>query len=72
MRRIAPAIRPFEQAAFNTANVGSTTLIMMSKPWPSPPSIADEGTSTSAAETGDESLPRSPSPSNGASTFETR
>jgi hypothetical protein len=68
VRRIAPAISPFEQAAFRTAKVGSTVLIMMSKPWPSLPSIADRGTSTPAADTGDESLPRRPKPSNGPDT----
>src|SRR5205085_7223558 len=68
VRRIAPAIRPFEQAAFKTANTGSTMLIIISNPWPSPPSIAEEFSSTPAAVTGDESLPRSPKPSNGPTT----
>ena len=43
VRRIAPAIKPFEQAALRTAKTGSTTPIMMSKPLPSPPSIAERG-----------------------------
>ena len=56
---------PTEQAALRTLNIGSTVPIMMSKPLPSSPSIAVAGTRTPSAETGDESLPRSPSPSNG-------
>ena len=35
---------PTEQAAFRTLNSGSTVPIMMSKPLPSSPSIADAGT----------------------------
>src|SRR4030095_14631706 len=55
---------PTEQAALRTLNIGSTAFIMMSKPLPSSPRIADSGTRTSSAHTGDESLPRNPSPSN--------
>src|SRR5206468_1457577 len=54
---------PTEQAALSTLNSGRTVPIMMSNPLPSFPSMADSGTRASLAETGEESLPRSPSPS---------
>ena len=58
---------PIEQAAFRTLNSGSTVPIMMSKPLPSSPSIADCGDARrQSAETGEESLPRSPKPIEGA------
>src|SRR5687767_758247 len=68
VRRTAPAIRPFEHAALSTAKAGSTMPIMMSNPCPSAPSIDAADTSTLVADTGEESLPRNPSPSNGPCT----
>ena len=65
-------MNPTEQAALSTLNSGSTTPIMMSKPSPSSPSIADAGDAASVGETGDESLPRSPRPSNGSLNLDAR
>src|SRR5690242_17915675 len=64
VRATAARMRPTEQAAFSTEKAGRTTPIMTSKPPPSAPSIADLGIDTASAYTGQESLPRSPSPSN--------
>ena len=41
--RTAASIKPTEHAAFRTLKTGSTIPIMMSKPFPSPPSIDVEG-----------------------------
>src|ERR1700686_2792612 len=59
---------PTEHAALRTLNIGRTVPIMISTPLPSSPNIAVSATRTPTADTGDESLPRSPNPSNGPST----
>src|SRR5262245_8361131 len=66
--RSAASINPTEHAALNTLKIGSTMPIMMSKPLPSSPSIAERGILTPLARTGEESLPRRPRPSNGPCT----
>src|SRR5689334_1218318 len=68
VRRRAASINPTEQELFRMLNSGRTTPIMTSKPLPSAPSMADSGTRTPLAETGVESFPRRPRPSNGPCT----
>src|SRR6478752_6323113 len=59
---------PTEHADVRTLNIGSTVFIMISNPFPFSPSMADSGTTTPSAVTGDESLPLRPSPSKVPST----
>src|SRR5438552_14947329 len=65
VRLTAASINPSVQAEFRLPNAGMTIPIMTSNPLPSAPSITERGTRTAFAETGEESLPRRPSPSNG-------
>jgi hypothetical protein len=65
VRATAVSIRPTDTEVASTLNHGRTTPIMMPNPAPSSPRRADCGTIASSAVIGAESLPRSPSPSNG-------